>query len=394
MPSKSGRRHRTGNGAAARRAGQSPGPRRRRVDRRTRTQFRGVQATAVVGVLRPDHRLDRRQREGSAPRRASTDFEKVYLHPGHHAGYYPGAQPIHLKLLFSTSRTAASSARRPSALEGVEKRIDVIATAIQFGGTVHDLAAAELCYAPQFGAAKDPVNLAGMIAENVLNGDMPLADWRCLGGRHVVDVREPDEFAAGMSRRDEPPAVAAARRMRSCRGIGRWRCLRRRPARLLRDAVPAPARLRRGEPLRRLHDVSRAARWGWLRPRRRSVARGVSRALGQARAPWVNARRWHPACRGPGRSPSRLLLGARPVGSSAGLSGYARRQVRRVHPCASQSGLLVAASASREACPRNRSSAAWLPALRGKTGTRVTLERRLGDREAGEGVDLLRPRPR
>ena len=55
-------------------------------------------------------------------------------------------------------------------LEGVEKRIDVIATAIQIGGTVHDLAEAELCYAPQFGAAKDPVNLAGMIAENHLDG--------------------------------------------------------------------------------------------------------------------------------------------------------------------------------------------------------------------------------
>jgi rhodanese-related sulfurtransferase len=83
--------------------------------------------------------------------------------------------------------------------EGVEKRIDVIATAIQFGGTVHDLAEAELCYAPQFGAAKDPVNLAGMLAENVLGGDMPTADWLKLPGTAalVVDVREPDEFAAG-----------------------------------------------------------------------------------------------------------------------------------------------------------------------------------------------------
>jgi rhodanese-related sulfurtransferase len=82
--------------------------------------------------------------------------------------------------------------------EGVEKRIDVIATAIQFGGTVHDLAEAELCYAPQFGAAKDPVNLAGMLAENVLNGDMPLADWLELerGDALLLDVRDPEEFAA------------------------------------------------------------------------------------------------------------------------------------------------------------------------------------------------------
>ncbi|MDH3442634.1 MAG: rhodanese-like domain-containing protein, partial [Deltaproteobacteria bacterium] len=84
-------------------------------------------------------------------------------------------------------------------LEGVEKRIDVIATAIQFNGTVHDLAEAELCYAPQFGAAKDPVNLAGMLAENVLNGDMPTADWREIDVTNalLLDVREPDEFARG-----------------------------------------------------------------------------------------------------------------------------------------------------------------------------------------------------
>ena len=79
----------------------------------------------------------------------------------------------------------------------MDKRIDVIATAIQFRGTVHDLAEAELCYAPQFGAAKDPVNLAGMLAENVLDGDMPQADWLELDHTDalLVDVREPGDFA-------------------------------------------------------------------------------------------------------------------------------------------------------------------------------------------------------
>jgi rhodanese-related sulfurtransferase len=64
---------------------------------------------------------------------------------------------------------------------------------------VHDLAEAELCYAPQYGAAKDPVNIAGMMAANVLSGDMPVADWGRLGSRDValLDVREPDEFAGG-----------------------------------------------------------------------------------------------------------------------------------------------------------------------------------------------------
>jgi rhodanese-related sulfurtransferase len=127
-----------------------------------------------------------------------TGFEKVYLHPGHHAGYYPGARPIHLKLLFSVPDGRILGAQAVGT-EGVEKRIDVIATAIQFRGTVHDLAEAELCYAPQYGAAKDPVNIAGMLAVNVLTGDMPVADWLEFSRTDalVLDVREQDEFATG-----------------------------------------------------------------------------------------------------------------------------------------------------------------------------------------------------
>ena len=161
------------------------------------SRFRGVQATAVVGVLGMTVASTGASEKGL--RRAGVrDFEKVYLHPGHHAGYYPGAQPIHLKLLFSVPDGRVLGAQAVG-FAGVEKRIDVIATAIQFGGTVHDLAEAELCYAPQFGAAKDPVNLAGMIAENALNGDMPLAPWEQLASTAalVVDVREPAEFDAG-----------------------------------------------------------------------------------------------------------------------------------------------------------------------------------------------------
>ena len=161
------------------------------------TNFRGVQATAVVGVLGLTVASTGASEKGL--RRAGvTSFQKVYLHPGHHAGYYPGARRIHLKLLFAVPDGRILGAQAVG-LEGVAKRIDVIATAIQFHGTVHDLAEAELCYAPQFGAAKDPVNLAGMLAENVLNGDMPVADWRALARTDalVLDVREPDEFADG-----------------------------------------------------------------------------------------------------------------------------------------------------------------------------------------------------
>ena len=161
------------------------------------TQFRGVQATAVVGVLGLTVASTGASEKGL--RRAGvTSFEKVYLHPGHHAGYYPGARQIHLKLVFSVPDGRILGAQAVG-FEGVEKRIDVIATAIQFHGTVHDLAEAELCYAPQFGAAKDPVNLAGMLAENVLNGDMPVAGWLELDRTDalLLDVREGDEFSRG-----------------------------------------------------------------------------------------------------------------------------------------------------------------------------------------------------
>lgn len=160
-------------------------------------RFRGVQATAVVGVFGLTVACTGASEKGL--RRAGvTDFEKVYLHPGHHAAYYPGAKPIHLKLLFRPSDGRILGAQAVG-LEGVEKRIDVIASLLQMGATVRDLAEAELCYAPQFGGAKDPANLAGMIAVNHLDGLMPLADWPTLGGKDalLVDVREPAEYEAG-----------------------------------------------------------------------------------------------------------------------------------------------------------------------------------------------------
>ena len=157
--------------------------------------FRGVQATAVVGVFGLTVACTGASEKGLV-RSGVGSFERVYLHPGQHAGYYPGAKPIQLKLLFSVPDGRVLGAQAVG-LEGVEKRIDVIAMAIQMGATAHDLAEAELCYAPQFGAAKDPVNLAGMIAVNHLDGLMPLAHWNALGERSLLDVREPDEYAAG-----------------------------------------------------------------------------------------------------------------------------------------------------------------------------------------------------
>ena len=161
------------------------------------TRFRGVQGTAIVSVLGLTVATTGASEKG-LKRAGVTDYGVVYLHPGHHAGYYPGATPIRLKLLYAGGAGHVLGAQAVGH-EGIDKRIDVIATMIQMGGTVYDLAQTELCYAPQFGAAKDPVNIAGMMATNALRGDMPLADWSQLGSTPAVllDVREPDEFARG-----------------------------------------------------------------------------------------------------------------------------------------------------------------------------------------------------
>jgi len=161
------------------------------------TRFRGSQGTAVCGFFGLTVALTGAT-EKMLRRAGVEDFAAVYLHPGHHVGYYPGAQAIHLKLLFRRSDGRILGAQAAGDA-GVERRIDVIAQAIQMHGSVFDLEEAELCYAPQYGGAKDPVNFAGMIAANVVRGDMELAPWSEIGATDafILDVREPGEFAAG-----------------------------------------------------------------------------------------------------------------------------------------------------------------------------------------------------
>ncbi len=157
--------------------------------------FRGVQGTSVVGIL--DHVVAFTGASEKTLKRLGMweQMEKVYLHPGHHAGYYPGAAPISLKLIFDKKDGRIMGAQAIGR-EGVEKRIDVISMAMQKNGTVFDLEEAELCYAPQFGSAKDPVNMAGMIAANVMRGDAVLAQWEDLEGSDalILDVRDPSEY--------------------------------------------------------------------------------------------------------------------------------------------------------------------------------------------------------
>ncbi|MDE3148022.1 MAG: FAD-dependent oxidoreductase, partial [Acidobacteriota bacterium] len=157
-------------------------------------RFDGVLATAVCGFFGLTIALTGAT-EKCLRRAGIDDFQCVYLHPNQHVSYYPGAHPIHLKLLFRKTDGLVLGAQAVGESD-VARRIDVIAAAIQMKATVFDLEEAELCYAPQYGAAKDAVNLAGMVAANVLRGDVALAPWQELEDTdaYLVDVREPHEF--------------------------------------------------------------------------------------------------------------------------------------------------------------------------------------------------------
>ncbi len=128
-------------------------------------------------------------------------FLAVHTHPGSHAGYYPGAQKIALKLLVDPESGAILGAQGVGT-EGVDKRIDVIATAMRGGLTAPELADLELAYAPPFSSAKDPVNMLGYVAENLLTGLVDSVQWHEIvehagQGYLLVDVRTPREFARG-----------------------------------------------------------------------------------------------------------------------------------------------------------------------------------------------------
>ncbi len=128
-------------------------------------------------------------------------FHAIHTHPASHAGYYPGAKPMSLKLLMDSS-TGEILGAQGIGTEGVDKRIDVIATAIRGGLFAPELADLELAYAPPFGSAKDPVNMLGYIAENRLSGLARAVQWNELEeyrsrGYEILDVRTAREFARG-----------------------------------------------------------------------------------------------------------------------------------------------------------------------------------------------------
>ncbi len=165
------------------------------------SRFRGTQGTSIVELFGSAVAWTGAT-EKTLNSLGDTDFEKIYIYPNSHAGYYPGAKPIAMKLIFrkSNGRVLGAQAAGP---DGVDKRISELALAIQMHATVYDLEECELCYSPPFGSAKDPINFAGMVAADVLRGDMALSHWDSGHDGFLLDVRESVELAV----EDLPHAV-------------------------------------------------------------------------------------------------------------------------------------------------------------------------------------------
>lgn len=157
-----------------------------------------VLGTAVVRVFGLDVAVTGLSRRTALA--AGFDVDTVIVHPNDHAGYYPGAQQMHLMVLYdkSSRRVLGAQAIGPA---GVDKRIDVVATLLHFGGTIDDLANLDLTYAPQFSGAKDPLHFAAFVAQNQIDGRSPGADRPAsvstTGEPLLLDVRTSAEVRAG-----------------------------------------------------------------------------------------------------------------------------------------------------------------------------------------------------
>jgi NADPH-dependent 2,4-dienoyl-CoA reductase/sulfur reductase-like enzyme/rhodanese-related sulfurtransferase len=164
------------------------------------SRYRGTQGTAIVRVF--DRTAAMTGASEKTLQRAKRPYRKIYVHPANHAGYYPGAEAMTLKLLFDPTNAKLLGAQAVGGA-GVDKRIDVLAVALQAGMTVFDLEETELAYSPQYGSAKDPINMAGFVAAGLLRGEHPQADVDAVVNTAsseqplLVDVRTPTEFAAG-----------------------------------------------------------------------------------------------------------------------------------------------------------------------------------------------------
>jgi rhodanese-related sulfurtransferase len=159
-------------------------------------RFGGVMGTAIVKVFGLTVAVTGVNEKRL--RASGRNYHAIHTHPGSHAGYYPGAERISLKLVFDPSTGQILGAQGVGGV-GTDKRIDVLATAITGGITADELADLELAYAPPFSSAKDPVNQLGYVADNIMTGTTRTIGWEEIDGtdRFVIDVRTPGEHRRG-----------------------------------------------------------------------------------------------------------------------------------------------------------------------------------------------------
>ena len=158
-------------------------------------RYTGTQGTAILKVFDLTAALTGASEKALA--KTNMEYEKLYLHPANHVGYYPGARQMHIKLLFTKPEGKILGAQIVGS-DGVDKRIDIFAVAIRAGMTVFDLQELELAYAPPYGSGKDAVNMAGFAASNILDGTVDVAHWDGLtNDDFILDVRTPAEFNRG-----------------------------------------------------------------------------------------------------------------------------------------------------------------------------------------------------
>ncbi|MFC1603968.1 FAD-dependent oxidoreductase [Planctomycetota bacterium] len=161
---------------------------------RNRT-YAGTQGTAILKVFELTAAMTGASEKALS--KTNIEYEKLYLHLANHAGYYPGAKPMHIKLLFGKPEGKVLGAQIVGA-DGVDKRIDVFAVAIRAGMTVFDLQELELAYAPPYASGKDPVNIAGFAAANILDGTVKIKHFTELQkDEFILDVRTAGEFGRG-----------------------------------------------------------------------------------------------------------------------------------------------------------------------------------------------------
>lgn len=165
----------------------------------SRKIYTGTQGSSIIKIF--DMTIATTGNSEKLLKKKGIAYQKSYTHSPSLAGYYPNAEPISLKLLFSPAGQILGA--QAIGKEGVDKRIDVIATAIRAGMKVSDLEELELCYAPPYNSAKDPVNMAGYVANNILKGDVEVFHWDEFGKYEpdrtiILDVRKHEEYEEGI----------------------------------------------------------------------------------------------------------------------------------------------------------------------------------------------------